>query len=181
MKRSKYVALISMAPAVSFILAGCGEKSVDAMVFHSEQDCNDYGVLSREQCRADFGQAQALHQETAPRYTDLSACEAEFGSGQCETAPATAGLGAGLFMPLMAGYLVGRAMSQMGSGARSVPTQPLYTSRHQPGFRTATNTMVANSTGFASVKASQLQPQPARMVQREGFGQQARVRVSAGG
>ncbi len=181
MKRSKYVALLSMAPAVSFMLAGCGEKSVDAMVFHSAQDCDDYGVFSGEQCRADFAQAQAVHQETAPRYTDLRACEAEFGVDQCESAPATAGLGAGLFMPLMAGYLVGRAMSQMGSGARTVPTQPLYSLRHQPGFRTAGNTVVAHSTGFASVKPSQLQPQPARMVQREGFGQQARVRVSVGG
>ncbi|MCE1736779.1 DUF1190 domain-containing protein, partial [Enterobacter hormaechei] len=70
-------------------------------------------------------------EKTAPKYATREECVAEFGEQQCTQPPAQAGVGqaqaqnssGSFWMPLMAGYMMGRLM-----GGSSAPSQPLFTS-----------------------------------------------------
>lgn len=140
----------------------------------------------------------------APKYLNKEECEADFGAGQCETAPQQTTAGGSVFMPMMMGYLAGQMMNRGGAnlqqpgtdnenttgsggagaaaGARNVATQPLYKSRDDRStFRTATNTPVAGGIGPITLKPSQVKPQMGQVVRRGGFGQQAAMRNSFGG
>lgn len=192
MKRSKKAALILMAPMVPFILTGCGEKKTEAVVFSSVEECTSMlTTAAADQCLADFKAAQALHPHVAPKYADKAACEADFGVGQCETAPEQHASGS-FFMPLMMGYLAGQMLNRGGATAQpqaqaadvrnGVRSQPLYKSADDRStFRTASNTPVARSTGMVDVRPSQVQPKASRIAQRGGFGAQAASRQSMGG
>lgn len=194
-KRSKTARLIMMAPAAGMILAGCGEKPVEVQVFNSPDECAAYYNPPAE-CKAAFAEAQALHPKVAPRYATKQECEADFGNGQCETAPVLAAntseqpqqqsqQSSGFFMPMMMGFMAGQMLNRGGmatnpnqqtaNASRSpVPNQPLYKSRDDRStFRTASNTAVANQSGPASIRPSAVQPKPAAMARRGGFGAQA--------
>ncbi len=185
MKRSKKTALVLMAPAATLMLAGCGERPVDALVFNNPDECSALYGYTPAECQAEFEQAMALHTEVAPRYLSQEDCEADFGQGSCETVPSTH-QGSGFFMPMMMGYMVGRMLSASSQATpaaprSAVPTQPLYKSRDDRfTFRTATNHPVSSYTGRVSVTPSAVQPERAQMVRRGGFGQQAAARSSLG-
>lgn len=197
-KRSKKAALMLMVPTATLLLAGCGsEEPVQTAVYQSAEECAAF-YNPPEECKAEFAKAQQLHSQVAPKYQDKTACEADFGVGNCET-PATAAANtdpnapaqqpqasSSFFMPMMMGFLAGQMMGKMGASAaqKSVPTQPLYKSRDDMGtFRTASNTPVARQSGPATVMPSQMQPKPGMMAQRGGFGAQAQQRqsMSSGG
>lgn len=190
MKRSRKAALILMAPALPFMLAGCGEEPSQAVVFTSAEECSSFStVAAADQCLADFKAAQALHPQVAPKYANKAECEADFGAGQCETAPEQHSSGS-FFMPLMMGYLAGQMLNRQGAApgaaanaARNgVQSQPLYKSADDRStFRTATNTPVARQTGPAAVRPSQVQPRASAIAQRGGFGAQAASRQTVGG
>lgn len=181
MKRSKKAALVLMVPATTFLLAGCSEEPEQAMVFSAPSECYEGGFSSPEACIADFKAAQAMHPQVAPKYLSKAECEADFGPGQCETAPQQTTSGGSVFMPMMMGYMMGSMLSRTQAGG-SVPTQPLYKSRDDRStFRTASNQPLAKNSGLVSVKPSQMKPQVGQLVQRGGFGQQAAMRASYGG
>lgn len=192
MKRSKKAALVLMAPAATLLLAGCGEQQQEVHVFHNAEECAAFYHPPAE-CQAEFERAEALHTQVAPRYQNQFECEADFGAGQCETAPERHQSGS-FFMPMMMGYMAGQMMNRgnlAGGQAQStqqsaannrsaVPTQPLYKSRDDRStFRTASNQAVASQPGVARVRPSAVQPQRAQLVRRGGFGQQAAVRQQA--
>jgi uncharacterized protein YgiB involved in biofilm formation len=199
-KRSKTARLIMMVPAAGLVLAGCGEKPVEVQVFNTPDECAAY-YNPPAQCQAAFAEAKALHPQVAPRYASKQECETDFGSGQCETAPVIAAnstepvpqqsqQSSGFFMPMMMGFMAGQMLNRGGlapsapqantASARSpVPTQPLYKSRDDRStFRTATNTAVASQPGPASIRPSAVQPKPAGLARRGGFGAQAAARSS---
>ena len=177
-KRSRKAALIFMVPAATLVLQGCGaEKAVEAQVFNTPDECAAF-YNPPAQCQAAFAEAQALHPQVAPKYANKQECEADFGTGQCETAPQQHAQGS-FFMPMMMGFLAGQMLNRGGQAApqKSVPTQPLYKSRDDRGtFRTATNTPVASQPGATSIRPSAVQPKPATMARRGGFGAQAAKR-----
>ena len=206
-KRSKTARLIMMVPAAGLVLAGCGEKPVEVQVFNTPDECAAYYNPPAE-CKAAFAEAQALHPQVAPRYASKQECETDFGSGQCETAPVLAAnntavvngteqtqpqsqQSSGFFMPMMMGFMAGQMLNRGGmasapqqqtaSAARSpVATQPLYKSRDDRStFRTATNTAVASQPGTTSIRPSAVQPKPAAMARRGGFGAQAAKRSTS--
>ncbi|HEY0923007.1 DUF1190 domain-containing protein [Rheinheimera pacifica] len=204
-KRSKTARLIMMVPAAGMVLAGCGEKPVEVQVFNSPDECAAYYNPPAE-CKAAFDDAKALHPQVAPRYASRQECETDFGTGQCETAPVLTAnntvpteqtqqsqQSSGFFMPMMMGFMAGQMLNRGGmAGApqqqatanRSpVPNQPLYKSRDDRStFRTATNTAVASQPGSTSIRPSAVQPKPAAMARRGGFGAQAAQRnVSSNG
>lgn len=193
MKRSKKAALVLMVPVATMLLAGCGEEREQAMVFTDPSECSAAALTTASQCVADYAAAQALHPQVAPKYLSKEECEADFGSGQCETAPQRTSSGGSVFMPMMMGYLAGQMMSRgnlqqpaaagpSGAAGSKVATQPLYKSRDDRStFRTATNTPVAKGIGPITLKPSQVKPQMGQLVQRGGFGQQAAARNSFGG
>jgi uncharacterized protein YgiB involved in biofilm formation len=193
MKRSKKAALVLMVPATTFLFAGCAEEPEQGMVFGAPSECYEGGFSSPEACEADYQAAQALHPQVAPKYLSKAECEADFGSGQCETAPQQTSAGGSVFMPMMMGYMMGSMLNraqaggsnfqQSGTATRSnIPTQPLYKSRDDRNtFRTASNQPIARSSGLVSLKPSQVKPQSGQLVRRGGFGQQAAMRTSFGG
>lgn len=209
-KRSKKAALILMVPAATLTLAGCVKHPDEeqALVFQTPEQCAESGLSTQEQCAADFDQALALHPQTAPKYADKAECEADFGEGNCETAPQENSQGGSFFMPLMMGYLAGQmlgrganngaannttttnntannntantAAKSNGAVRSNVTSQPLYKSGDDRGtFRTATNTPVAKGVGPTTVNPSKIKPQAGRLVNRGGFGQVAAARANS--
>ena len=61
-------------------------------------------------------QAQQTHIAAAPKYTSQADCEADFGAEKCELAPQRTTSGGSVFMPLMAGYMMGSMLSGGGRG-----------------------------------------------------------------
>lgn len=76
-------------------------------------------------------------ERTAPKYATREDCVAEFGEGQCQQTPAQAGVApenqaqaqssGSFWMPLMAGYMMGRLM-----GGGMAQQQPLFSSKIRP-------------------------------------------------
>ncbi|MFN6976495.1 MAG: DUF1190 domain-containing protein [Gemmobacter sp.] len=130
-KRSRTVAL-SIVGAAAFALAGCREEEVEARAFPDLQSCraaaNVGGAFPAADCDLAFAAAQQLQIETAPRYDSLEVCEQQHGPGACgDERTATGGTGGtGIFMPLLAGYLIGNMMARGAGAAPAV--QPLYRS-----------------------------------------------------
>jgi uncharacterized protein YgiB involved in biofilm formation len=193
MKRSKKAALVLMAPAASFLVVGCSSKD-PALVYGSLQECISSGINSEEQCRLDYGKAEQLHPEVAPKYVNRAECEADFGEGKCEEAPSTpenSSHSSGFFMPMMMGFLAGQMLNgakgrMQGSGLapdnKHVP-QPLYKSRNESDFRTAGNRSVGPSSfyhGAKNLAPSSLAPKAGTVVRRGGFGQTSNAFGSGG-
>ena len=143
------IALLGAASAVA--LAGCQEDRADIVVFDDPASCAASGVEA-DVCEQQYAQAVAEHEETAPRYDALAVCEAEHGAGACiqdENRPS-------IFMPLMAGYLMGQMLSGRGFASRAmVPTAG-------SGFATTDGaTRAAGLSGRGTVAASALTAQAA--------------------
>ncbi|CAM3688887.1 DUF1190 domain-containing protein [Rheinheimera salexigens] len=203
-KRSKTARLIMMVPAAGLMLTGCGEEPVEVQVYNTPDECAAF-YNPPAQCQAAFAEAKALHPQVAPRYHNKTECETDFGSGQCESAPIIASnsiqtgsetapqaqsqQSSGFFMPMMMGFMAGQMLNRGGLGGQApqaatknaspVASQPLYKSRDdRQTFRTATNTAVAKQPGATRIKPSSVQPKPAAMARRGGFGAQAARRSS---
>jgi uncharacterized protein YgiB involved in biofilm formation len=177
MKRSRSIALVMMG-AGSIVLTACDEPQVDANVFRDVEQCIDQPGASRAACEEAYGVAAAQHAAVAPKYVDKADCEADFGAGQCETAPYSTREGGSVFMPLMMGYMMG---SMLGGG-RGFGAQPLYRSADSPGtYRTADNRSVGTATGATKVAQSATARPTAKTstVSRGGFGARARTFGSA--
>ncbi|MGR3481427.1 DUF1190 domain-containing protein [Salipiger marinus] len=148
-KRSRTVAL-AIVGAASFALAGCREEQVDAQAFPDLESCREAsttgGLFSVEDCNTAFAEAEELHVETAPRYDSLQVCEEQHGEGACGSeAQATSGGSGGIFMPLLAGYLLGNMLGGRGMGA-----QPMYRSA-DGRFTNANGAAFSSNTGRAKM------------------------------
>ncbi|MER5170385.1 DUF1190 domain-containing protein [Thioclava sp. GXIMD2076] len=192
-KRSRYVTLTIMG-AAAFALAGCKDDSqVDAQAFPDLASCEQAagagGEFTAEQCRTAFAQAQELNVESAPRYDSLQVCEEEHGAGNCgseeqATGQQSSGGMGSIFMPLLAGYLIGNMLGGRGSA------QPLY--RNGQGGYTNADRSATFSTNNGKAKLNQgLFKKPASTigkapmtkataVSRGGFGSSATTRSFGG-
>jgi len=192
-KRSRAVALTILG-AAAFALAGCREEAVEAEAFPDLGACKaaaEQGgsTFSSLDCEIAFQEAQTLHAEAAPRYDSQQVCEEQHGVGNCGSEQQATGSGGGsIFMPLIAGYLIGNMLG--GSRAGVAPSQPLY--RTQDGrFTNAAGTAAYSSnTGRGNIAASQFtrpaatagQPPMTRATaaSRGGFGSSAGSRTTGG-
>ncbi|MEM1345022.1 MAG: DUF1190 domain-containing protein [Pseudomonadota bacterium] len=119
-------------------LSGCEEEPrVEATFYTSLEQCIDRANAPEDvtACERAFAQAETIHTETGPRYGDLALCEEAHGEGACEApeeaqTQAQAG-GGSVFMPLLMGYMMGRAMS--GPSANQAAVTPTYTTRGADG------------------------------------------------
>ncbi len=155
-KRSKTVA-ITILGATAFALAGCQEEQVDASAFPDLQSCTtqaqNSGAFTAQDCDAAFAEAAALHVEAAPRYDSIAVCEEQHGQGNCGSeATATNGGSNSIFMPLIAGYLIGNMLSGRGGAAAS---QPLYKTANGKFSNAAGTSTFSNNAGSAKLGASQ--------------------------
>ncbi len=161
MKRSRTAALVILG-ATAFSLSGCREETVDAQAFPDLQSCLDAigadSLFSAEDCRTGFTEAQALNAETAPRYDSLAVCEEQYGAGNCGTeAEATPGGSGSIFMPLLAGYLIGNMLG----GGRGIGAQPLYRTADGRFTNPGGTASYANNTGKAKLGSQAFAKAPA--------------------
>ena len=185
-KRSAHVSL-ALLGAAAFGLSGCESQETDARAFPDEASCvaaAKEGSLffTEEDCKTAFAQAQADHEETAPRYDSLAVCEEQHGAGNCTGDSAQPG-GGSIFMPMLMGYMIG---SMLGGG-RGVMSQPLSRTADgrfatPAGTTVASNTAAGKATPQAFTKAPATIGKPpmtrAQVAQRGGFGQTATTRSS---
>ncbi len=191
-KRSKRVA-IAIVGAAAFAVAGCREEQVDAAAFPDMQSCIDEapnsGIFTAEDCRTFFAEAETLHVESAPRYDSLAVCEEQHGEGACGSEATTSqGGSGGIFMPLLAGYLIG---NMLGGRAGMSAAQPLYKTSDGRYTNAARSSVFSTNSGAAKLNTSQF-TRPATTAgktpmtrataaSRGGFGTSSRGRTGFGG
>lgn len=117
MKRSLQVTLALMGTAV---LAGCGSKE-EVLTFKSLEQCKASDKVADATCESAYKQAEkkALNEV---KYTNKSACETDFGGGQCQTSSTGSS-----FVPFMAGFMVANMIDSDGRRTSSYSYRPLYT------------------------------------------------------
>ncbi|XBS69295.1 DUF1190 family protein [Acerihabitans sp. KWT182] len=174
------MAPVAMAVGAVFVLTGCEKSDENVTLYQNSDDCSRANPSMSQQCADAYNNALREAKRTAPKYASRADCVAEFGENQCTQAPAQAGTGAepqqsgGFWMPLMAGYMMGR---MMGGGYSQ---QPLFTSRapNSPANGKFVDAGGRNYGPVASgrsmnVPKSAMAPKPAmtHTVTRGGFGE----------
>lgn len=126
------LAPVAIAITAVFALSGCEESDETVSLYMNAQECAQANPSQAAQCEDSYRTALQEAQRTAPKYATLEDCVAEFGDAQCtQTASidgqavstenannlnpdssqmAQANSGGSFFMPLMAGYMMGRLM-----------------------------------------------------------------------
>lgn len=183
--RSRAVPTVLMGMTV-LSLAACDEDpTVEAQAFPDLASClggadEEDASFTAQDCTTAFAAAEAAHREGAPRYEDEALCEEQHG-GECVAEMRPSGP---VFIPILAGYLVGRGLS---GGGRAVLSQPLV--GRPGGFATVSGeTRLTTNVGATQVRASAFRPPPparlapplsrAAVSQTGGFGQ---TRTAIGG
>ena len=153
----KLMLAIAAGLSGSTLLVGCGDEQVDATIFADIPACIAAGQEPLA-CEDAFQTAGTEHAQSAPRFTNLADCEAEFSAGACgpseqagveDNQPREAG--GSFFYPLMAGYLMGSVLR--GSG------QPLYRSR-DGNWRNISGNNLGKRAGPISVAKSTATAKP---------------------
>ncbi|MDP6259859.1 MAG: DUF1190 domain-containing protein [Rhodospirillales bacterium] len=151
MKSRKSVFAVLMMSTSLIALTACEEPKVDASIYESLEQCKRDPLNTPDQCDSSFKEAQSQHAAVAPKYATAEDCQADFGKEKCEVAPYRTSSGGSVFMPLMAGYMMGSLLGGRGS----MMSQPLYRSSQSPNsFRTAENRNVGSKTGRTTVAKS---------------------------
>ncbi|MBI6548836.1 DUF1190 family protein [Xenorhabdus lircayensis] len=130
--RSYRLAPVALAISAVFMLSACEQNDETVSLYTNADECSQANPSQSEQCKTAYNNALKEAEKTAPKYASREECVAEFGEQQCTQAPAQAGVGqaqaqnssGSFWMPLMAGYMMGRLM-----GGSSAPSQPLFTSK----------------------------------------------------
>ncbi|MGF1526821.1 MAG: DUF1190 domain-containing protein [Candidatus Competibacterales bacterium] len=135
---------LATAMAGVIVLPGCGEPEFDGVVFANAEECEIHFTLREQpdlaaQCADYFALSQETHDESAPKYTSLAACEAQHGDGQCEASQVHSG--GSFFMPFMAGYLMAQFANRLGN------PQPLYKNTQQSYVTGGANPSVVSPAG----------------------------------
>ena len=130
---ARHLTPVALAVTAVIMLAGCEQTDESVSMYQNADDCSSANPGKSEQCTVAFNKAKEEAVKTAPKYASREDCVAEFGEGQCQQTPAQAGVttnaenqsSGSFWMPLMAGYMMGRMMSG-GMGQQ----QPLFSSKN---------------------------------------------------
>ena len=174
MKRRNTLSVGLMMGASLLVLNACGEPQVEVSVYESVEQCKRESLGDPDKCESNFNEAKAQHAAVAPKYATKEDCAADFGAEKCEKAPYQTSSGGSVFMPLMAGYMMG---SLLRGGRSGFGSQPLYRSASSPGtFRTADNKSAGSATGRTQVaKSATSRPSvKSTTMRRGGFGSSGR-------
>ncbi|MBK4714423.1 MULTISPECIES: DUF1190 family protein [Tenebrionibacter/Tenebrionicola group] len=196
---ARHLTPVALAVTAVFMLSGCEQSDETVSLYQNADDCSQANPGKAAECTTAWNNAKKEAERTAPKYATREDCVAEFGEGQCQQAPAQAGLAGGenqaqaqssgsFWMPLMAGYMMGRMMS--GGYAQ----QPLFSSKNpaSPAYGKYSDA-AGKSYGAAqpgrtmTVPKTAMAPKPATTttITRGGFGEtvarQATMQRSAAG
>ncbi|NIF21338.1 DUF1190 family protein [Candidatus Pantoea multigeneris] len=180
--QARHLTPVALALSAAFMLAGCEKTDETVTLYQNADDCSKANPGQSAQCTTAYNNALKEAERTAPKYASRADCVAEFGENQCQQAPAQAGTSAepqqsgSFWMPLMAGYMMGR---MMGGGA-GFAQQPLFSPRtpNSPAngkFVDASGRNYGNATPGRTmdVPKSAMAPKPAttNTITRGGFGE----------
>jgi len=184
---ARHLTPVALAVTAVFMLAGCEQSDETVSMFQNADDCSAANPGKSAECTTAYNNAVKEAERTAPKYATREDCVAEFGEGQCQQAPAQAGMApagenqaqaqssGSFWMPLMAGYMMGRLM-----GGGGYAQQPLFSSRNpaSPAYGKYTdasgkNYGAAQPGRTMTVPKTALAPKPATTstVTRGGFGE----------
>ncbi|MGL4858211.1 MAG: DUF1190 family protein [Enterobacteriaceae bacterium] len=179
---------IALAMSVTLLLTGCEQADQSVTLYQNADDCSAVNPSLAQQCQQSYQAALQEAAKTAPKYASRADCVAEFGENECtevaqNSAPQTQTesgqqqvqqQSGGTWMPLLAGYMMGRMMS----GGYS--QQPLFTSK---SAGSPMNGKLVDASGRSygaasygrtmTVDKSAMAPKPATTstVTRGGFGE----------
>ena len=126
-KRSTTVALVLVAGAgaTALALGRCdpSQREEDVLVYGDPDACIRGGLRTEADCRSAYAAVLSAYPEAAPRYPSRVDCEGHHGAGHCVDGTAVAASAAGSFVPILAGYAIGRRAEQ------ALEPQPLYDHR----------------------------------------------------
>lgn len=181
---------IALSLLVAFSVAACGgsDDTEQLTIYSDVQDCISNNPNMANECRVVYNNAVQEAIETAPKYATVEECTADFGLENCQPIPTTAAnstensaivdtqqaSSGGFFMPLLAGYMMGKMMS--GMGANNMAHKPVYSPKDATGRPTNFYDSSGKSYGAAqsgrtvNVPKSDLKSKTAGTVQRGGFG-----------
>jgi len=134
MRRSRTVTLTLLA-GTGLAVAACDSEPAGEGVLESRSACVQELGAAVSECDAVFRSARATHAATAPRFPSAEACREAVG-GECADLAEEprdgrglpwAGTPAAVFIPVMAGVMIGRALSDGSRGAT-----PVYAGRRPP-------------------------------------------------
>ena len=176
---SKLSPLMLAVSGASLLLASCSSGKEEAYIANSAKDCADNSELTLQQCNIAYKEALAESAKTAPRYESKRLCEDEFGDRMCQQAP-----NSNVFMPLMAGFLIGNALG--GSSRNYNPVYSYYGSSY--GSRNSyvlSNGKYLGDRGYKKVKVqpstyNTKKPAAKKTISRGGFGSTASAKSSWG-
>ena len=197
---ARHLTPVALAVATVFMLAGCEKSDETVSLYQNADDCSAANPGKSAECTTAYNNALKEAERTAPKYATREDCVAEFGEGQCQQAPAQAGMApenqaqaqqskrrnkmtlmAGDIMERLmkestAGYMMGRLM---GGGA-GFAQQPLFSSKNpaSPAYgkytdATGKNYGAAQPGRTMTVPKTAMAPKPATTttVTRGGFGE----------
>lgn len=161
----------------AFALAAC-EEEVDTVVLEQDFDCSagadlPFGMTTA-QCEDLRDAAIEEHQASAPRYDAVDVCEEQHGVGNCQAAEGAGG--GSIFMPLLAGYMIGNMMRNTSAGAYRA--RPLVGGSAGGYLTTDGRTRVGSLGGTTRVSARALTATPATTIGKPAM---TRATVSARG
>lgn len=180
---ARHLTPVALAVTAVFMLSGCEKTDETVSMYQNADDCSSANPGKSAECTASYNNALKEAERTAPKYASREDCVAEFGEGQCQQAPTQAGMapenqaqsgGGSFWMPLMAGYMMGRMMSG------GMQQQPLFSSKNpaSPAYGQYTD---ASGKGYGAaqpgrtmnVPKTAMAPKPATTstVTRGGFGE----------
>ena len=191
---ARHLTPVALAVTAVFMLAGCEQNDETVKMYQNADDCASANPDKSAECKTTYDNALKEAARTAPKYASREDCVAEFGEGQCQQAPAQAGMatenqaqaqqsGGSFWMPLMAGYMMGRLM---GGGA-GYAQQPLFSSKNpaSPAYGQYTDASgksygAAQPGRSATVSKTAMAPKPATTstVTRGGFGESVAKQTS---
>jgi uncharacterized protein YgiB involved in biofilm formation len=166
--QARHLTPVAIAVSAVFMLAGCEQNDETVSMYQNADDCSKANPGQSAQCTTAFNEAKKEAERTAPKYATREDCVAEFGENQCQQTPAQAGVGTtnaesqqsggSFWMPLMAGYMMGRMMG--GANGQFVDA-----SGRNYGAATSGKSMTVPKTALA--------PKPATTstITRGGFGE----------
>lgn len=137
LKRSSRVVLTTLTAASSVAVASCGSGEwgdsappAEGVVYSTVSECLDANVYEDNECQSAYAQAQADDGDNAPRFEEQALCEQEFGANGCQQRFANGGGGGGGFwVPLLAGFVIGNVIDDIGDSRRRYRYGGLYRNR----------------------------------------------------
>lgn len=114
---------VSLIGLAAFGLTACQSEDIDARTFRDKESCvaaslNASAGFSAADCDLAFTSAVEENAQSAPRYDAVEVCEAEHGEGAC-VAQQTGG-GGSIFLPLLAGYMIGQMLNNGGVAGKAL-------------------------------------------------------------